>query len=356
MLKKLDAMTARHNEITALLSTPEVTSDQCKYRDLNRELTRLEKVVAYYNDYTSYQKNLDELSEILQDKDAEVKTLAQHESRVLKTSLASTELEIRKCLLPQDPHDKSNIFLEIRAGTGGSEAAIFAGDLFRMYHRYSENKNWRVEIINCNEGEYGGFKEIISRIIGKGAYSRLKFESGVHRVQRIPETESQGRIHTSAATVAVLPEAEEVDEIDVGTDDLRIDKFRASGAGGQHVNKTDSAIRITHIPSGLAVECQDERSQHRNKARALALLKAKLLDLERRKQIETQAKTRKDMIGSGDRSERIRTYNYPQNRITDHRINLTLHQLPAITSGALDALIDPLTHENQATAMAQLDD
>ena len=356
MSKKLDAMEARYAEIVALLGDLEVIADRRKYCDLNRELTRLGKVVGHYREYTACRKNLADLSEMLQDKDAEVKELAQKESELLKSSLAGTESEIRKCLLPEDPHDRNNIFLEIRAGTGGSEAAIFAGDLFRMYHRYAESKNWQVETINCNEGEHGGFKEIISRITGKGAYSKLKFESGVHRVQRIPETESQGRIHTSAATVAVLPEAEEIDDIDIDTDDLRIDKFRASGAGGQHVNKTDSAIRITHVPSGLVVECQDERSQHRNKARALALLKARLLDLEQRRQIEAQASTRKSMVGSGDRSERIRTYNYPQNRVTDHRINLTLHRLLGITAGELDLLIAPLTHEHQAAAMAQFDD
>ena len=356
MSKKLAAMETRYTEIVALLSDPGIVANQQRYCDLNRELARLGKVVSHYREYTNSRKILAELSDMLQDKDTEVKELAQQESELLKNNLANTELEIRKCLLPQDPHDQNNIFLEVRAGTGGNEAAIFAGDLFRMYHRYAENKNWQVETITCSEGEHGGFKEIISRITGNGAYSKLKFESGVHRVQRIPETESQGRIHTSAATVAVLPEAEEIDDVDIDTEDLRIDKFRASGAGGQHVNKTDSAIRITHVPSGIVVECQDERSQHRNKARALALLKARLLDLEQRKQSEAQASTRKSMVGSGDRSERIRTYNYPQNRVTDHRINLTLHQLLEITAGALDLLIDPLTHEHQAEVMAQFDD
>ncbi len=356
MIGKLDAMAARHAEVTALLSDPNVAGDRAQYRKLGREHARLEKVVAHYREYDDCQRQLAAAAEMFEDKDAEVKALAQQESETLKEKLAAIELEIRQCLLPRDPHDHSNIFLEIRAGTGGDEAAIFAGDLFRMYSRYAENKNWRMEIINSNEGEHGGFKEVISRIIGEGAYSRLKFESGVHRVQRIPETESQGRIHTSAATVAVLPEAEEIDQIAIDPADLRIDKFRASGAGGQHVNKTDSAVRIMHIPSGLITECQDERSQHRNKARALALLKAKLLDLEQRKQNEERAQTRKSMVGSGDRSQRIRTYNFPQNRVTDHRINLTLHQLSEIITGALDPLIEQLTHEHQAAAMTQFDD
>ena len=356
MLEKLEAMAARHTEIATLLSDPEVTDNPNRYRDLSREHAQLGKVVVHYLEYDNHQKQLQEALEMLQDQDAEVKSLAQQESELLKQSLAEIETTIRRYLLPQDPHDQSNIFLEIRAGTGGDEAAIFAGDLFRMYSRYAENKNWNIEIVNSNEGEHGGFKEIISRVIGKGAYSKLKFESGVHRVQRIPETESQGRVHTSAATVAVLPEAEEIDEISMDTADLRIDKFRASGAGGQHVNKTDSAIRITHIPSGLVVECQDERSQHRNKARAMALLKAKLLDLEQRKQNEEQAQTRKNMVGSGDRSQRIRTYNFPQNRVTDHRINLTLHQLVDITAGTLDPLIDQLIHEHHAATLAQFND
>ncbi len=356
ILEKLAAMTARHAEVTALLSNPEVINDQEKYRELSREHARLKEVVVHYREYDTCQKHLAAVSDMLKDEDAAVKSLAQNESETLKERLAAIELEIHRCLLPQDPYDRNNIFLEIRAGTGGDEAAIFAGDLLRMYSRYAENKNWRLEIINSSEGEYGGFREVISRIIGEGAYSRLKFESGVHRVQRIPGTESQGRIHTSAATVAVLPEAEEVDHIEVDPADLRTDRFRASGAGGQHVNKTDSAIRITYLPSGLVAECQEERSQHRNRTRAMALLKAKLLDLERRRQNETQAQTRKDMVGSGDRSQRIRTYNFPQNRITDHRINLTLHQLSEIIAGALDPLIDQLTHEHHAAELAQFDD
>ncbi len=356
LLTKLDAMAARHTEVTALLSDPQVINDQERYRELGRERARLEKVVAHYREYGGCRNDLEGASAMLNDDDDGIKTLAQQESETLKRRLTAIEREIRHCLLPHDPHDHSNIYLEIRAGTGGDEAAIFAGDLLRMYSRYAESQRWRIEIINANEGEHGGFKEVISRVIGEGAYSRLKFESGVHRVQRIPETESQGRIHTSAATVAVLPEAEEIDHIDLDPADLRIDKFRASGAGGQHVNKTDSAIRVTHAPSGLVAECQEERSQHRNKARALALLKAKLLDLERHKQSEEQAQTRKSMVGSGDRSQRIRTYNFPQGRITDHRINLTLHRLPEIIAGALDPLIEQLTGEQQAAALVQFND
>ena len=356
ILKKLDAMTTRHTRIAALMSDPSIIGDQTQYRELGREHARLEKIVAYYLEYTTCQNDLSATEKILEDNDAELKALAQQENEMLKQRLSELEKKIRRYLLPRDSHDHSNIYVEIRAGTGGDEAAIFAGDLLRMYSRYAENRHWRIEIINANEGEYGGYKEVISRILGEDAYSRLKFESGVHRVQRIPETESQGRIHTSAATVAVLPEAEEIDHVDTNPSDLRIDKFRASGAGGQHVNKTDSAIRITHLPSGLVAECQEERSQHRNKARAMALLKAKLLDLEQRKQDEQQARIRKDMVGSGDRSQRIRTYNFPQGRVTDHRINLTLHQLPAIIAGALDPLIEQLTSEYQAAALAQLDD
>ena len=355
LLEKLDAMVERHTRVTTLMSDPEIIGDQEKYRELGREHARLEKVIAHYREYHDCRDDLAAVAEVLRDDDDEVRALARQERETLKHRLSEVEREIRRCLLPSDPHDHSNIYLEIRAGTGGDEAAIFAGDLLRMYSRYAERKRWRLETINANEGEHGGFREIITRVVGEGAYSRLKFESGVHRVQRVPETESQGRIHTSAATVAVLPEAEELDHVDIDPTDLRIDAFRASGAGGQHVNKTDSAVRVTHTPSGLAAECQEERSQHRNKARALALLKAKLLDLERRRQNERQAQTRKDMVGSGDRSQRIRTYNFPQGRITDHRIGLTLHRLPAILDGELDPLIEQLSGEHQAAALAQLD-
>jgi peptide chain release factor 1 len=265
------------------------------------------------------------------------------------------EFAVRKALIPKDPHDDSNIYLEIRAGTGGDEAAIFVGNLFRMYSKYADAQGWQLEIINANEGEHGGYKEIISRIIGKGAYSRLKFESGAHRVQRVPETEAQGRIHTSACTVAVLPEADEIDEIDINPADLRVDTFRASGAGGQHVNKTDSAVRLTHLPTGLVVECQDERSQHKNRAHAMSLLKARLFDEQQQQQDRERAAERKSLVGSGDRSERIRTYNFPQGRITDHRINLTLYKLDDVLTGNLSHLIEPLTNEHQADQLAALE-
>jgi peptide chain release factor 1 len=280
--------------------------------------------------------------------------MALEEKKTAADNIEKLELELQKLLLPKDPHDDSNIFLEIRAGTGGDEAAIFAGDLFRMYSRYAEVRGWQVEIINQNLGEHGGYREIIARIIGNGAYSRMKFESGAHRVQRVPETESQGRVHTSAATVAIMPEADDVEQIEINPADLRVDTFRASGAGGQHVNKTDSAVRLTHIPTGTVVECQDERSQHKNKARAMSLLQARIMDAELEKQRSEEAQTRKSLVGSGDRSERIRTYNYPQGRITDHRINLTLYKLDEFTTGAMDQVIDPLINEYQAEQLALL--
>ena len=291
---------------------------------------------------------------MLADKDPEMREMAVEEKATASKQVNSLESELQKLLLPKDPHDNSNIFLEIRAGTGGDEAAIFAGDLFRMYSRYAENRRWKVEVINQSEGEHGGYKEIIARIIGEGAYSRLKFESGAHRVQRVPETESQGRVHTSAATVAVMPEPDEIEQIEINPADLRVDTFRASGAGGQHVNKTDSAVRLTHIPSGMVVECQDERSQHKNKARAMSLLQARIMDSETEKQRKEEAQTRKSLVGSGDRSERIRTYNFPQGRITDHRINLTLYKLDEFMQGGLDQVIDPLINEYQAEQLASL--
>ena len=270
--------------------------------------------------------------------------------------IAALEVELQKLLLPKDPNDSANVFLEIRAGTGGDEAAIFAGDLFRMYSRYAESQRWQLEVLNSSEGEHGGYKEIIARIIGNGAYSQLKFESGAHRVQRVPETESQGRVHTSAATVAIIPEGEEVQMIEINPGDLRVDTFRASGAGGQHVNKTDSAIRLTHLPTGTVVECQDERSQHKNRARAMSLLQARIYDAEKQKQDAEQAAERKSLVGGGDRSERIRTYNFPQGRMTDHRINLTLYKLDEIMQGGLGQVVDPLMHEYQAEQLASLSD
>ncbi len=283
-----------------------------------------------------------------------MRKLASDDLNELRARIDALELEIKALLVPKDPHDEANVFLEIRAGTGGDEAAIFAGDLFRMYSRYAEEKRWKLEILNERPGEHGGFKEIISRIEGEHVYSQLKFESGVHRVQRVPQTESQGRIHTSACTVAILPEADEVEDIDIPKSDLRIDTYRSSGAGGQHVNKTDSAVRLTHIPTGLVVECQDERSQHKNRARAMSLLKARLLDMAQQKQQQEQAQSRRLLVGSGDRSERIRTYNFPQGRLTDHRINLTLYKLGEIMEGHLEEVIQPLVQEHQAEALAAL--
>ncbi|MGU9977751.1 MAG: peptide chain release factor 1, partial [Candidatus Oxydemutatoraceae bacterium WSBS_2016_MAG_OTU14] len=320
-----------------------------------QERAQLEGIVIYFNEYEENQKNLDATLDMLKSSDNDMKQLAQEEAEILKENKEGLEEKLKRLLIPTDPHDDDNIFLEIRAGTGGDEAAIFVGDLLRMYTRYAAIHNWQVEILTVSEGEHGGYKEVISRIEGKGAYSHLKFESGTHRVQRIPETESQGRVHTSASTVAILPEAKEIDEIDIDPSDLRIDTFRASGAGGQHVNKTDSAIRITHLPTSVAVECQENRSQHRNKAQAMTLLKARLLDMEQRKQNSEQAEVRRNMVGSGDRSERIRTYNFPQGRVTDHRINLTLYQLEQMMEGDIDMVVTPLINEHQLRQLSQLE-
>ncbi len=351
---KLEQLCARHEEIAALLSEPETIADQNRFRALSREYRQLEPVKTAFTRYKEKRANIDSANEMLQDEDVSMREMAREEITSTQIEINELEQELQILLLPKDPHDDSNIYLEIRAGTGGDEAAIFAGDLFRMYSRYAEIKRWRVEILSENEGEHGGYKEIIARLIGQGAYSRLKFESGAHRVQRVPETESQGRIHTSAATVAVLPEADELDEIEINTAELRIDTYRASGAGGQHVNKTDSAVRLTHLPTGIVVECQDERSQHKNRARALSLLQSKLMQVEQDRQQSEQAQTRKSLVGSGDRSERIRTYNYPQGRITDHRINLTLYKLDDFIGGNLDQIIDPLISEYQADQLAAL--
>lgn len=356
ILVKLEHLKARHEEVSALLADPDVIGDQERFRDLSREYAQLEPVAKNFTAYQRLQQEQRTTREMMQDSDPELRALAEDEIAAIENNRETLERELQILLIPSDPHDDSNIFLEIRAGTGGDEAALFAGDLFRMYSRYAETQGWQVEVLSANEGEHGGFKEIIARIIGRGAYSRLKFESGAHRVQRVPETESQGRIHTSAATVAILPEAEEVEVADINTNDLRVDTFRASGAGGQHVNKTDSAIRLTHLPTGIVVECQDERSQHKNRARAMALLHAKLLASEQQKQQLTQAETRRSLVGSGDRSERIRTYNFPQGRVTDHRINLTLYKLPEIILGQLDQIIDPLVQEHQADQLAALAD
>jgi len=333
-----------------------VIADQNQFRKYSMEYATLEPVVAAFNQYSTVMEDMSAAKDMLADDDASVQEMAQQELTDLQGQQESLELELQKLLLPKDPLDNSNVFIEIRAGTGGDEAAIFAGDLFRMYSRYAEQKRWTIEVISTNEGEHGGYKEIVARIVGQGAYSLLKFESGAHRVQRVPETESQGRVHTSAATVAILPEADEIEDVEINSADLRIDTFRASGAGGQHVNKTDSAIRLTHLPTGVVVECQDERSQHKNKARAMSLLKARLLDAEKSKQFEEQAATRKSLVGSGDRSERIRTYNFPQGRVTDHRINLTLYKLDELMQGSLSQVIDPLINEHQAEQLASLND
>lgn len=356
ILTKLEHLKARHEEVSALLADPEVIGDQQRFRELSKEYAQLEPVASSFTAYQHIQEDEDAAQEMAQDDDPELRALAEDEIRALLNRRETLERELQVLLIPKDPYDDSNIFLEIRAGTGGDEAALFAGDLFRMYGRYAETKDWQVEVLSESEGEHGGYKEIIARIIGRGAYSRLKFESGAHRVQRVPETESQGRIHTSAATVAILPEVAEVEAVAINPNDLRIDTYRSSGAGGQHVNKTDSAIRLTHLPTGIVVECQDERSQHKNRARAMALLQAKLLATEQEKQQTAQAETRRSLVGSGDRSERIRTYNFPQGRVTDHRINLTLYKLPDILMGQLDQIIDPLTQEYQADQLAALAD
>lgn len=351
---KLSNLIDRHEELAGLMSEPGVMTDQNKFRDLSKEYAQLEPVVQCFKRYNTAQKDLESAEEMLKDNDPDVREMAYEEKKTASETSEKLELDLQKLLLPKDPHDASNIFLEVRAGTGGDEAAIFAGDLFRMYSRYAELRGWQVEIINQNPGEHGGYKEIIARIIGNGAYSRLKFESGAHRVQRVPETESQGRVHTSAATVAVMPEADEIEQIEINPADLRIDTYRSSGAGGQHVNKTDSAVRLTHIPTGTVVECQDERSQHKNKSRAMSLLKARIMDAELEKKRSAEAQTRKSLVGSGDRSERIRTYNFPQGRVSDHRINLTLYKLDEFVAGEMDQIIDPLINEYQAEQLASL--
>ena len=352
---KLEGTRDRFEEIAALLSEPEVIGNQARFRDLSREYARLESIVRLFRRYESVAGDVAAAEEMAADADPELKRMGEEELAALSQQRDALQLELQKALIPPDPHDASNVFLEIRAGTGGDEAAIFAGDLFRMYSRYAELRGWSLEVLGAREGEHGGYKEIVSRISGSGIYARLKFESGAHRVQRVPATESQGRIHTSACTVAVLPEPEDMEEIEINPADLRTDTYRASGAGGQHVNKTDSAVRITHLPSGIVVECQDERSQHKNRARALSLLKAKLLDAEISQRETEQALQRRLLVGTGDRSERIRTYNFPQGRVTDHRINLTLYKLQEILEGDLDPVIDPLVSEHQADRLAALE-
>ena len=351
---KLETTRERFEELEGLMSDPDVIKDQNRFRDLRKEYARLEPIIGLFQQYETLSIDLTAATEMVNDSDEEVRQMGEEELAALEENRESLELELQKALIPPDPHDDSNVYLEIRAGTGGDEAAIFAGDLFRMYSKYAEAMKWPMEIISAREGEHGGYKEIVSRVTGSGIYAKLKFESGAHRVQRVPATESQGRIHTSACTVAVLAEPEEVEEIEINTNDLRIDTYRASGAGGQHVNKTDSAVRVTHLPSGIVVECQDERSQHKNRARAMSLLQAKLLDAEIAQRETEQAQQRKLLVGSGDRSERIRTYNYPQGRVTDHRINLTLYKLAEILEGELGQVIDPLINEYQADQLAAL--
>ncbi|MDY6891279.1 MAG: peptide chain release factor 1 [Pseudomonadota bacterium] len=353
---RLESLCERHEELAALLGDAAVIAEQTRFRDYSREYAELEPVVQCFARWRQAGEDLAAAEQMLGEEDAEMREMAREEIASARARRETLEAELQRLLLPKDPNDQRNVFLEIRAGTGGDEAALFAGDLFRMYCRYAERNGWRVEVISASEGEHGGYKEIISRVAGQDVYAQLKFESGAHRVQRVPETESQGRIHTSACTVAVLPELDESAAIEINRADLRIDTFRASGAGGQHINKTDSAIRITHLPSGLVVECQEERSQHKNRARAMALLAARLEQAQREKQQAAQASTRKTLVGSGDRSERIRTYNFPQGRLTDHRINLTLYRLNEVMAGDLDQVIQPLRSEYQAEQLGALAD
>src|SRR6201998_2818493 len=351
--QRLEKLSDRFEEVGRLLATDEVAGGSSQLRDLSGGYARVPPLAPRYRAYRGLERDLRAAADMEADADPGMRALGAEETARVRGEIGAAEEQLRQLLLPKDPRDEKNIFLEVRAGTGGDEAAIFAADLYRMYARYAESKGLSVEVLSESPGEHGGYKEIISRIAGRGAYSLLKFESGTHRVQRVPATEAQGRIHTSAVTVAILPEPDEVGEIDLKPAELRIDTYRSSGAGGQHVNKTDSAVRITHLPSGIVVECQDERSQHKNRARAMALLKARLLAAEQQKQQDAQARARRLQVGSGDRSERIRTYNFPQGRVTDHRINLTLYKLPQILDGALDELIEPLQQEYQAELLAE---
>jgi peptide chain release factor 1 len=351
--QRLEKLSDRFEEIGRLLASDQVAGGSQQFRELSMEYARLQPLAERYHGYRDLQRDLGAAGELAKDADPGMRALGAEEAGRLEERLHAAEEELRRLLLPKDPRDDKSIFLEVRAGTGGDEAAIFAGDLYRMYARYAERHGLTAEVISESPGEHGGYKEIISRIAGAGAFSRLKFESGTHRVQRVPATEAQGRIHTSAVTVAILPELDEVGTIELNPADLRIDTYRASGAGGQHVNKTDSAVRITHLPSGIVVECQDERSQHKNRSRAMALLKARLLAAEQEKQQSEQARSRRLQVGSGDRSERIRTYNFPQGRVTDHRIDLTLYRLPQVMDGDLDELIGALQQEHQAELLAE---
>jgi peptide chain release factor 1 len=354
--RKLETIVERVEEVGALLSDPDIISDSNRFRELSVEYAQLNPVVTCFANLKQARSDEQSARDMLKDPDPELREMASEELQSAEAKREQLEAELQTQLLPRDPNDARNAYLEIRAGTGGDEAAIFAGDLFRMYSRYAESQGWQVEILSENAGEHGGYKEVINRITGQDVYARLKFESGAHRVQRVPETESQGRIHTSAATVAVLPEAEEQEAVNINPADLKVDTYRASGAGGQHINKTDSAVRITHLPTGIVVECQDERSQHKNRARALSLLASRMQAVEDEKRHHEESETRRNLVGSGDRSERIRTYNFPQGRITDHRINLTLYKLEEIMQGALEQVIAPLQSEDQADRLASLSD
>ncbi len=351
---KLDNLSQRFEEITALLALPEVQNDQNRFRSLSKEYAQLDPVIKCFRDYRAALDDMAYAETLAADDDPEVRAMGKEELLAAQDKAAQLTEDLQILLLPKDPNDERNIFLEVRAGTGGAEAALFAGDLYRMYARYAELKGWKPEIISESEGDLGGYKEIVIRISGQDVYSQLKFEAGTHRVQRVPATEAQGRIHTSACTVAILPEVDEIDDVDIRPEDLRVDTYRASGAGGQHVNRTESAIRIVHIPTNTVVECQDERSQHKNRARAMSLLKSRILSAQQEKRSSEIAADRKLQVGSGDRSERIRTYNFPQGRLTDHRINLTLYRLEDIMQGSLDQVVEPLIHEHQADMLAEL--
>ena len=356
ILAKLDTLAERYEEVGALMSDPDIIGDQNTFRELSKEYAELEPVVKSYSEFQSVVSNIEEAKALAKDADPDMRAMSQDELKEGEKQLALLELELQKLLLPKDPNDHKNVFLEIRAGTGGDEAAIFSGDLFRMYSKFAETQRWKVEVMSESTGDHGGYKEIIARIVGTGVYSQLKFESGAHRVQRVPDTESQGRIHTSACTVAIMPEADAQDAIEINKADLRVDTFRASGSGGQHVNKTDSAIRLTHLPTGIVVECQDERSQHKNLAKAMAVLQARLDSAQDDAAAKEQSEQRKSLVGSGDRSERIRTYNFPQGRVTDHRINLTLYKLAEVMEGMLGEVVQPLVNEFQAEQLASLAD
>ena len=356
ILTKLEQLSMRLEEINAMLSDQSIASDQNKFRELSIEHSQLSPINDKYIEYLSVFADIDAAEVLLHEDDQDIKEMAEEEIVSGRKILEQLEFDLKKSLLPKDPNDSRNIIIEIRAGTGGDEASIFSGDLYRMYTRYVEKSKWQLEILSSNLGEHGGFKEIIARISGTNVYSKLKFESGAHRVQRVPETESQGRVHTSACTVAVMPEVSSIEEVNINMNDVRVDTFRASGAGGQHVNKTDSAVRVTHIPTGTVVECQDGRSQHKNKAQALSVLASRILDAQQQEQQKEQASQRKELVGSGDRSQRIRTYNYPQGRVTDHRINLTLYKLSEVMEGELDAIIDPLVIEQQTNQLTALNE